>query len=746
MPVSIDGKLQIISPLQPRYLKIMKVLLIDDDPVERSLTIEVLSEKFAETDIVAVDDAETLQRILSQAGFDLVISEYTLHWTDGFQLFHKIHERYACIPFIMLTGSGNEETAVAAIKAGMADYLNKINRSRLPAAITECLAESQLGKICHDAGNNALLCEKWDLAISRLTSDFAYSIRITADKKSAFEWFTEPLQNFIGNEHAKDASQLPVHPDDEMIMQHHISRLLAGHEDTAEYRTIDNDGNIHFFSDHALPIRDWNQGKVVRIYGAIQDVTEQRMAEDKLHLMQRAIDSSNNGIIITGQQGQDFAIIYANQSFLDMTGYSMAELLGRNPRFLQDDDNDQPGIRILRDALDKNCDAHAVLRNYRRDGSLFWNEVYISPVYDKRHNSTHYIGVQNDVTQRVELEKLIRNKEAKMRAIIDNVMDGIIITDGHGRIEAFNPSVATMFNYSARELQGRPIESLFSLDNHHHCPINLAQLRNLHREVWGVTKENSFFPAKTEISQVDMPDNTLLIFTIQDNSDAKLAEQALRKLSSHLEQAREEERSRIAHEIHDELGSKLTAVKMDLSWLDNKLLEIEPNYRQKMPPLFQHIDEAITTVQKIATDLHPSILDHLGLAAALEWQMENFTEQTGLRCHLTLPDEPIEIEEQRATALFRIVQESLTNISRHANASKVEIELRIHDDQLTLSIADNGCGMTSLQMNNPDKFGIQGMRERSRHFGGELSIDSQPEQGCTIQLTMPLTEKNIETP
>jgi len=715
----------------------MKFLLIDDDPTESSLTKKTLLDKFVEVQIVEVSEHDQLESTLSQADFDLVISEYRLRWTTGLKLFRQIRDRYACVPFIILTGSGNEEVAVATIKAGVDDYLSKVNRLHLNNAVMQCLSKVAGKKICHAKENSVLLCEKWDLAISRLTSDFAYSMRISADGKLIFEWFTEPLKKFTHNNQPLHKYGLPVHPEDKDIVQHHYDKLLTGFEDTAEYRVISNNGNIHFFRDHALPIRDWNKGKVVRLYGAIQDITHQRQAEDKLHLMQYAMDSCNNGIVITDRKDRDYVIIYANQSFIRMTGYCMDELLGRNPRFLQGNDINQPGIVDLRAALTDNRDICAVIRNYRKDGSLFWNEVYVSPVYNKQHRITHYIGVQNDVTQRVEMDQLICNKEAKMRAIFNNVMDGIIIANNAANIESLNPSAEAMFGYSIKELQGKSVELLISTDKSQRLKLKVDQLTDHPIEAWGLKKQGVTFPVKIGISKINFEHHALLIFTIQDISDSKQAENALRKLSSHLELAQEEERTRIAREIHDELGSKLAALKMDLSWLTEKLTKQPSSYQYKTTAMHQHIDDAIHTVQKIATDLRPSILDHLGLSAAIEWQVENFIQQSGLECHLSLPDQVIEIDEQRATAVFRIIQESLTNISRHAHADLVNLDIRFINNTLLLSIADNGNGMTALQMNNPEKFGIQGMHERAMHFDGELSIDSCPGKGCTVRLTLP---------
>ncbi len=724
----------------------LRILLLDDDPIERNLTVKTLKKNFATATVTEVGNEADLERLLSQARFDLVISEYKLSWTDGLALHHQVRERYACIPFILLTASGNEEIAAAAIKSGIDDYLLKLHRDRLPAAITQSLHQAQQHDICHDEKNNAILCEKWDLAISRLTSDFAYSMRINEDAKPIFEWFTEPFKKFAGHiaQNHPDSDKplydygLPVHPDDFSIVQKHFDVLLAGHENTSEYRVISNRGKTHHLRDHALPIRDWSNGKVVRIYGAIQDISLQRKAEEKLLLMQRAMDSSNNGIVITDRKEKDYEIIYANKSFLNMTGYSMEELLGRNPRFLQRNDTVQPGLEKLRDALKADQDDHAIVRNYRKNGELFWNEVYISPVYGKHRKITHYIGIQNDVTDRVDMELQLSNSEARLQAIFDNVMDGIIITNQNGEIESLNPSALKMFEYSSETLYGKPIDTLISTSSTKAEGVEFEKLTQNQGEAWGTKSNGNGFPIRMGLSRIKLDHHTLLIFTIQNISESKQAENALRKLSHHLDLAREEERSRIAREIHDELGSTLTALKMDLSQLKNKPPDAQENYQQKVAKMEQYIGDAIQTVKKIATDLRPSVLDHLGLLAAIEWQVNNFKKQSKIDCRLRMPEQLPEIEDQLATAIFRIIQESLTNIARHAHADRVTLDLGLRTDTLSLSITDNGRGMPASKMNDPDNFGLQSMYERARHFGGALDIVSRPNRGCSVLLTIPL--------
>lgn len=733
----------------------MKFLIIDDDAVERSLTIETVRSKFADVDIVEVGSREEFDEKIAGADFDLVITEYRLGWIDGLTLFKEIQSRYFCLPVIMLTGSGSEDIAATAIKIGMVDYVVKRNRHSLSGAIKRSLLEATKGNCCKDEDNNIRLCEKWDLAISRLTSDFAYSMRISPDGRPVFEWVTEPFKRFISsingspnhesNEQIHDWG-LPIHPDDVAIVQRRFDKLLDGFEDSTEYRVITNKGENLYFSDHALPIRDWSSGKVVRIYGAIQDITYRRNAEEKLNLMQYAIDSSNNGIIITGLADTDYGIIYANEAFLRMTGYSMQELSGRNSRILQNNDREQPDIIELRAALQSYRDAYAILRNYRKDGSLFWSEIYISPIRDKQGKIIHYVGVQNDVTHRIEMEGALSKSEAKMRSIFNNVSDGIIIIDHNGIIESLNPSFERLFGYSAKELIGHKISKLMPEPDRSQYDFYLtnyqsggkAKMIGIKREVSGLRKDNSIFPMELGISEFDIDQRHFLIGTVHDITERRQAEGTLRDLSSHLVAAREDERTRIAREVHDQLGSILTSLKMDLSWLTKHMLEDLPKCYDKAAVMGRHIDDAIRTTRKIITDLRPSILDHLGLFAAIDWKFDEFRQQTGMECVLTIPENKIVMDEGRDIAVFRIMQETLTNIASHSRATKVKLIVKTDANSLMMQITDNGCGMNLAQMHKTGKYGILGMNERARHFGGKVTIVSHPGKGTTLVLVMPL--------
>jgi signal transduction histidine kinase len=207
----------------------------------------------------------------------------------------------------------------------------------------------------------------------------------------------------------------------------------------------------------------------------------------------------------------------------------------------------------------------------------------------------------------------------------------------------------------------------------------------------------------------------------------------LRAFGARLQNVREEERRRIAREIHDDLGQALTAIKLTVSAL---LLALPEEYRpsKRAESIVKLIDEAIASVRRIATELRPAILDDLGLVAAVEWAAEEFQARTGTTCRLNLSADSLTIDQERATAVFRILQEALTNVARHSGATQVEVRLAAEKDGLTLEVHDNGIGVEDERVSAPQSLGVQGMQERAVLLGGEFTIRAAPNNGTIVRV------------
>lgn len=239
-----------------------------------------------------------------------------------------------------------------------------------------------------------------------------------------------------------------------------------------------------------------------------------------------------------------------------------------------------------------------------------------------------------------------------------------------------------------------------------------------------------------------------VIQIIRDITERKEAEAAieasreqLRNLAAHIQKMSEIERTNIAREIHDELGQALTVLKIDLSWLLKRLTHDQAPLIAKIDDMVKIVDRTITTVKKLSTDLRPGLLDDLGLSAAIEWQTGEFEKRTGIPCRLTILPQDVSFDKERNTALFRILQETLTNIARHAEATEVDVSLRVLDGTIQFTVKDNGRGIRQDELKSPQSFGLMGIQERARLFGGHAVFEGVPGRGTTVTVTMPATDE-----
>lgn len=230
----------------------------------------------------------------------------------------------------------------------------------------------------------------------------------------------------------------------------------------------------------------------------------------------------------------------------------------------------------------------------------------------------------------------------------------------------------------------------------------------------------------------------------QERAERRKAEEQLRQshkqlrsLSVYLQHVREEERIKIAREIHDELGQQLTGLKLQLTWLDSRLPKKTASLHDKTRSMASGIDETIQTVRRIATELRPGVLDSAGLLAAIEWQANEFQKKTGIQCRVHSTVKETIWDQDLNTTFFRIFQETLTNIIRHANATKVDVRFMETASQLVLEIRDNGRGISEEEINNTKSIGLVGMRERASLLGGEVRLRGEPKRGTTVSVRIP---------
>ncbi|HTY98478.1 MAG TPA: PAS domain S-box protein, partial [Rhodocyclaceae bacterium] len=320
--------------------------------------------------------------------------------------------------------------------------------------------------------------------------------------------------------------------------------------------------------------------------------------------------------------------------------------------------------------------------------------------------------------------------------------EGAIITEADGRIRWVNDAFCRIYGYERDEVIGRTPRILksgrhdeaFYKDFWH----QLTTVGRWRGELWNRRKSGEVFPEEISIQALPGPNGKpvryISIFSDiterkRDERKLKESEARLRELAEFLRRAREEERSHIARELHDELGQSLTALRIDLAWLRNRCQPLGESVGERATSAIALVERTVDAVRRISEDLRPRMLDDLGLAAAVEHHVTQFSERTGILCSLAMNREEFEIDQAVATAVFRVMQEALTNVARHAAAVNVAVRIEEDDNSIHLSVRDDGRGFVESEGGNT--FGLLGMRERIAALGGRLEIESVPDQGTS---------------
>ncbi|HEY8051007.1 MAG TPA: PAS domain S-box protein [Ramlibacter sp.] len=374
---------------------------------------------------------------------------------------------------------------------------------------------------------------------------------------------------------------------------------------------------------------------------------------------------------------------------------------------------------------------------------------------------TAAVVMAGELRREARLAQALRDANDRYHRTVESLMDAIVSIDAGGAITLFNPAAERMFGIAATDALGASFERLVPPRSRvahagymrHFAETQLATGgMQLNADVAGLRADGSEFPLETSLTRTFVDGHPEIIAVLRDVTERRRAERELheinrqlRALSSSLQDVREQERSRIAAELHDELGQQLTGLKLELSWLGNRVKEGRTPRIEEIDAMRRQLDGTIGSVRRIATELRPRVLDDLGFCAALAWQAKEFARRSGLELELDLAASECITQDPIATGLFRIVQESLTNVARHSGARHVLVQLQLQptDDAVLLRVKDDGAGFDTSNQARAG-IGLVSMRERATALGGHLRVESAFGAGTTVEVVVPLASHVAE--
>jgi len=583
----------------------------------------------------------------------------------------------------------------------------------------------------------------------------ADSIVLVDGETGALAEFNDRAYENLGYTH-KEFEKLKI-PDFEIIespeeVKKHIKKIIKEGSASFETKHKTKKGkikNIHVTS-RAIVIRGKNF-----IQSIWQDITERKQTEEVLKESEERyrdlVEKAGIGILIYDREGN---IKYFNETYMDMLKYSRKEMKKQSIQSIIHPDDVEKVLKYHKNRIQgRRTPSRYEYRSIRKDGSTIHVEVDAVALRENGEitGSRSYIW---DITERKMAEEALRQSEDTYRTLFESGNDPVLILSLNGTLISANQKAADTLGYKVEEMIGMSYKDIISPNEIQDADDKMKSFKKSKTfppyERYARKKNGTEFPTEVNVSIVrDEENKPAFIQSIfrditerkQEEEELKASREQLRNLAAHLQAVREGERTSIAREIHDDLGQSLTALKMDLSLLTPKLPKDQKSLFKRTESMSKLIDSTIQTVQRISAEMRPGVLDDIGLPAALEWQGNEFQKRTGIKCELTVEPEDIFLDKDRSTAIFRIFQETLTNVARHSKAEWIKVNLKKRARKIELKVRDNGKGITEEQISNSKSFGLIGIRERVQYFGGEVEIKGIQNRGTTLKVWIPLPKE-----
>jgi PAS domain S-box-containing protein len=592
-------------------------------------------------------------------------------------------------------------------------------------------------------------------AISELTSDYTFACRIEPDGRSVLETASEGFRTVTGytlaEVEARGGWPVLVHPDDMPETRRAGEDNLAGRKWTGELRLLTRHGETRWVRSSTWPIYDPRQGRVVRLLGAAQDITERKRAELALRaseeLNRRILQSVHAGVITVARDGSMLQINAAGQRILGVDHDALLQKYVHDfgaTTFYEDGRPFPVEEYPVSKCLATGQPQPAVTIGARRaDGEIAWAVYNAEPLLDPQTGGLAGAVVTFvDITPRKRMEQALRESEERLRRFFAAAFEGLVIHEGGVILDA-NEAFAAMFGYAVPEVIGRNVVDLAASADRALVRAALKTGREQPYQGLGLRKDGSTFPCELHGKNIRSDGHTLRVTALRDITERVRAEEQLRHyaerlqdLSRRLLEVQEAERRHLARELHDEIGQSLTALQLVLKG------GADPSPERRAEALCRAqrlVAELTGQVRDLSQSLRPTMLDDLGLLPALLWHLRRYTAQTGVQVHFEHHGLGGRFPPAVETAAYRIVQEALTNVARHAGVGEATVAVWHDGARLRIRVEDRGASFDPAAVRAAGAgSGLSGMHERAALLGGRLVVQSTPGAGTRLTAELPL--------
>jgi PAS domain S-box-containing protein len=612
----------------------LHVLFVEDSEDDFLFLVKELQRGDYRCEVRRVDTEADFSAALAAGGWDAIIADYSLPQFSAVEALALLQKSGQDLPFIIVSGSVGEEVAVATMKSGAHDIIQKSRLARLVPVVRRELREARIRQERREAEAALQVSEERH----RKLSDCSPVGIFESDAEGHWTYANARWAGISGLSLVESRGQgwiSAIHPADrEEVLESWRRALAERREWTHEHRLLPSLGTVRWVRVRAAPVVS-KEAQPAGYVGTVEDISQSKRAADALvaaqERLQHLVSSSPAVIYSLKVHGDTLLPTWVSENIALMTGYDPQETLSSKwwADHLHPKGNEEVEAEYTTSGV-----LFAEYPFRRKDGTEIWIHDEKRLLRDAAGRLVEVVGSWSDITGRKLAEEELRSSREELRA-----------------------------------------------------------------------------------------------------------------LAAHLQSVREEERKRITREIHDELGQSLTGFKMDLAWVRNQLSSeegavIRQPLLEKISGMGTLLDGTASLVRRLCTELRPGVLDDLGLGAAVEWQAAEYEKRTGIACAFTMAPGELTVDPERSTALFRIFQEILTNVARHAQATKVTVMMKEIEDHIFLEVRDNGIGIKESQKAGAKSLGLLGMRERAFMLGGEVSIQGTPGKGTIVQVKVPLARLN----